>query len=135
QPEPPNRDSVAHVLKKILGGTIWTAGATVVQLCLQLLVLAVLGRLLTPADFGLVGIATSVAAFATLVGQFGLGQAIIQASTIDKKTIRTAFTLCLAGGSVVGLLLVLASGAIGAAFQEPAAIPYIRVVAVSVLAI
>lgn len=121
------------MLKKVIGGTFWNASATFAQLLLQLVVLALLGRLLLPAHFGIVGVATAVAAFAGLVGQLGIGQALIQRERIDTQTIRAGFTLsALAGGAVVALVCLFAAP-LAAAFNMPEAAPYIRVVSFSVL--
>jgi teichuronic acid exporter len=53
----------------------------------------ILARLLTPADFGLVGIAMAVNAIAGIFLNFGFVSAIIQAKELDNKNLSTVFFL------------------------------------------
>lgn len=123
------------MLARAVGGTLWQASTTVVQLFLQLGVTATLGRLLEPAEFGLVAIATAVAAFAGLVAQLGVGQALIQRQHLDERIVRAGFSLSATGGLLVALLVAAAAGPLADAFLEPAAAPFIRLVGLSVLGI
>ncbi len=123
------------MLARAVGGTLWQASTTVVQLFLQLGVTASLGRLLDPAEFGLVAIATAVTAFAGLVAQLGVGQALIQRQDLDERVVRAGFGLSTTGGLVVALVVAVAAGPLAAAFGEPAAAPYVRLVGLSVLGI
>lgn len=63
--------------KPLLGGLAWTA---TVKWSIQLLSWAstlVVARLLSPADFGLVGMATVYLGFVTLLSEFGVGSAVV----------------------------------------------------------
>lgn len=121
------------MLSSVIGSAFWNVAATFIQLLLQLLVLALLGRLLVPEDFGLVGIATAVTAFAGLIGQLGIGQALIQRHAIDEQTVRAGFTLSAMAGALAAAITVALSGPLASAFNTPAASPFIRIVALSVI--
>lgn len=71
---------------------------------LQLAVLAVLGRLLTPTDYGLLSAAMVVVGFSEIVSQLGVGPALIQRLELEDRHIDTAFV------SAVGLCLLLGAG-------------------------
>jgi len=79
--------------KKTLGGVVWMTTGVGIQYVIQLVVLAVLARILTPTDFGIVTAATVVINFSRLFIEIGFGPAIIQKEQIDKSHIQTAFTL------------------------------------------
>ena len=64
----------------------WTFSGTGVQVAIQLLAIMALGRLLTPAEFGLMGAATVIIAASQIVSQVGVGPAIIQRRELDRLT-------------------------------------------------
>ena len=78
---------------KTLGGVAWMTTGVGMQYVIQLIVLAVLARLLTPVDFGMVTAATIVINFSSLFIEIGFGPAIIQKDHITEQHIQTAFTL------------------------------------------
>lgn len=57
----------------------------------SLVTTSILARLLTPADYGLVGISAAVNGIAGIFFNFGLASAIIQADKLDKKILSTVF--------------------------------------------
>jgi len=58
----------------------------------QVIVTAVLARLLTPADYGLAGLAAVYVGLAAIFAQFGIGPALIQRSELTPRIIRAGFT-------------------------------------------
>jgi lipopolysaccharide exporter len=114
-------------------GLKWTYAAFVASALLQVIHTAVMGRLLAPADFGLVAMA---AVFLRLGGYFanmGIGQALIQRPSIDERTIRAAFTSALGLGALFAALLVLAAPLAERIFQTPDVVPIIRWMSLSFL--
>lgn len=63
---------------KVWQGIRWAGAGLASQSIFRLLTLAVLARLLQPADFGLVGMVTVVTGFAASFADLGLSGAIIQ---------------------------------------------------------
>ena len=108
----------------------WTFSGTGVQVAVQLLAIMALGRLLTPAEFGLMGAATVVIACSQIVSQIGVGPAIIQRRELE-PTARPG------GGHALRALSACCSGAIvyfGAAmiaafYRMPELEPVLRAVA------
>lgn len=68
----------------------------------------VLAKLLAPADFGIIAMVVPLTAFAALLQNFGLHQALIQAQSLDTGTKTSAFWIN-ASLTTVTALLVLAS--------------------------
>ena len=112
-----------------LGGMLWTFSGTGVQGVVQLLALMALGRLLTPAEFGLMGAATVVIAFSQIVSHVGVGPAIVQRRDLNDTHIRTAFTISGGLGLVLGVVVWSAAPSIAAFYRMPAVEPILRVVA------
>ena len=93
----------------------WQFTSLIAQALLQLLVLAVLARLLSPDDFGVVGIAMIFVGFAALFSQMGVGPALIQRSELTPVHIRVGFTLSVLL-SLVFTILILATAPLAAVF-------------------
>jgi len=76
---------------------------------LSLLIYLVLANLLTPQDFGLVGLATVWTAFLAAFAESGFGAALVQRRTIDATHASTTFAINLGVGAVLSLGGVLLS--------------------------
>jgi PST family polysaccharide transporter len=74
---------------------------------IDFLALVVLGRLLSPADFGLVAIAMSVMMIVEAVTEFPVGYALVAFPTRTKDHYDTAFTLMLIRGLILALALLI----------------------------
>lgn len=103
---------------RALRGLGWSYLAVIGKILLTFLVLAVLSRLLTPGDFGLLGIAWI---FVELASQFGLGigQALIQRSELTGRHLEVGFTLSVALGVAMAAAMWLLAPHFGAFFDEP----------------
>lgn len=88
---------------RTLVGFFWSFSGTGVQAVLQFLVLAILSRLITPAEFGLVNIANIITIFAGIFSSIGIGPSLIQRSTLTEDHIRSSFTLTM----ILGVLLTV----------------------------
>ena len=111
---------------RALGGMLWTFSGTGVQAVVQVLVTMALGRLLTPAEFGVMGAAVVVIALSQIVSQVGVGPAIVQRKDLDETHIRTAFTISGGLGFVLGAALWLAAPALAAFYRIPEVEPVFR---------
>jgi PST family polysaccharide transporter len=74
---------------------------------LQVLVLGVLGRLITPAEFGVVSAALVVIGLSTIVSNLGLGPALVQRPHLEQRHLNTAFTASLILGAGLGAIIWL----------------------------
>lgn len=87
------------------------------QAILQIVVVMVLARLLTPADFGVVGAALIVVGFSELLSQLGIGQAIVQRSNLELRHIRTGFISSLFSGMLLTAFIFLTAPVIAGFFR------------------
>lgn len=97
---------------------------------MRVLFTAVLARLLTPEDFGLIATATIVTGFAELFVQFGFGQGLVQKKEISKDDVGTAYTSSLVLGLGFGLLLVFTAPLIATFFEQPELTGILRLLAI-----
>lgn len=83
------------------------AGFTMMGIALRTLLtigsMAVLARLLTPADFGYIAMATAVTELAALFGSFGFGNILVQRKVINRLQMDTLFW----AGTLVGVGLAI----------------------------
>lgn len=93
------------------------------------LITLVVIRLLSPADYGLMAMATIFIAFFEMFSEFGLGAAIIQEKNIDQHTIQKIFGIVLILDFSLILLLVGLAPVVALFFEEPQLIPIVRLLA------
>jgi lipopolysaccharide exporter len=107
----------------------WTVAMRIADRAIGFISMLVLARLLVPADFGLVAMATSVIALLDALTAFGVEAAVIQRQTAERRLLDTAWTLnALIGVTNAVLLLALIPVAQGF-FNEPRLGPVMMVLA------
>ena len=74
----------ATLSNKIINGVKWTGFTVIFGQIILLIKTPILARLLSPSDFGLMGMLLTVVAFASPITEMGLGSAIIQKNDITK---------------------------------------------------
>jgi PST family polysaccharide transporter len=99
-------------------GVVQLAGQ-VVQLGLMVVSAAALARLLTPSDFGLMGMAATLIALATLVGDFGLPMAIVQRDELSEPEVSEVFWYAQRLSAGLTLVLMLLALPLAAFYREP----------------
>jgi lipopolysaccharide exporter len=88
-------------------GAAWNVFLRLLDRTIGLLSTVVLARLLVPADFGLIALATSLAALLALLGAFGLDLALIQNPNADRRFFDTVWTFNVLFGIGLAAVLVL----------------------------
>lgn len=112
-----------------LRGTIWLLLAEAITRVASLVKLAVLGRLLSPRDFGVLGVAMLVQNWIGSFTQTGISSTLIQKNAEVRDYLNTAWTIGLIRGSVVFTLIYALASPAAAYFRSPESAPIIRVVA------
>lgn len=79
----------------------------------------ILARLLVPADFGLVAIATAIVGIIALLAQFSFDTALIQDQRAGRDSYDTAWTISLAFGLAIALILLALARPIASFYEEP----------------
>lgn len=140
--------SVTELLRKIYqrltaGGStaeqalqsgIWVVGINVADRILQLLKVVILARLLSPAAFGLLGIALLAIAALRQFSKLGFDEALIYHEDDDVDAyLNTAWIMKIIRGFGIAVVAFLAAPYLAMFFGEPQAEPVIRVVGISPL--
>lgn len=99
---------------------------TLGSLLVQVAATVALGRLLGPAEYGLLAVANVVISFGGYFAQMGLGAAVVQAPSLDRQDIRAFFTLSAGLGLAFAALAALAAPLAAQGFHSPAATDVIR---------
>lgn len=99
-------------------GAIVTIGSQVLLAAIQLINMVVLSRLLTPTDFGLMAMSTSVVAFVALFRDLGLSTATIQCQNLDQDTASGLFFVNIGTALVLISLLCTAAPFIAVALND-----------------
>lgn len=115
--------------QRTITGMVWTAWGKAAYTGLQLGVLAVMARLLTPADFGVVSAALVVIGFSTVFSQLGFGPALVQRQELEPRHLDTAFIGSVVFGAVLGALVWLAAPDAARLLKIEGVQPVLRVLA------
>lgn len=107
-------------------GVFWSYGSFAVSKAAVLVATAVLARLLTPEEFGIVAVATVVVTFLAVVQGLGLGAALIQRRGDIERASNVVFTLNLILGVVLTGVVFVIAPLVADYFREPAATPLLR---------
>lgn len=85
----------------------------------RVVVVVLLARLLTPADYGIAGMALVITSFGLMFTDPALGAALVQRPTIYERDRSTIFWTAAALGATLTVLAVAFSGLVAAFFGEP----------------
>lgn len=100
---------MTSIKKDIASGVMYTAIAKYSSMALQLVVTTILARILCPNDYGAIAIVTVFINFFNILGDIGIGPAIIQNNNLEKEDIESIFSITIYMG--VALSAIFASGA------------------------
>lgn len=112
-----------------MSGLGWVAGSNFLGQIITWGITIVVMRVLSPADYGLLAMASVFVAFLALMSSAGLGPAIVQAASIDDRRLRQLLGLILALNALLFLALFLAAPFIAGFFNEARLTDIIRVLA------
>jgi PST family polysaccharide transporter len=119
---------LTNLFKRSVRATVWAlTGEWTVRL-LGLASTIVLARLLTPADFGVVAVATGYLALVQGLATFNVAQALIKLRDESPQLLNTAWTLSVVRGLILTLLVIASSGAAANFVGDASVAPVIQVV-------
>ena len=120
---------------KVLQGTLWSAIQMWGMRLVSFAVFFILARLLSPADFGLVALASVYIAFISVFVEHGFAAAIIQRDEVDAYHLDTAFWSGLTFAMIFSLASVAFAVLIGNVMDEPQIVGPIRWLSLSFILI
>jgi len=108
-------------------GGAWISTLRIARKVFSLIRLIIIGRILAPSDFGLMGIALLTMSALETFSAFGFKQALIQKKENTASYLNAAWTVLIARGFIVFVILYLIAPFVAAFFHTPAVIPIIQV--------
>lgn len=99
-------------------GAIWMVVMRFADRSLGLVSVMILARFLVPGDFGVVAMATSFMALIELFGAFGFDAALIRSQTTTRREFDTAWTLNVALGVGIAVVLIAVSTFVADFYHE-----------------
>ncbi len=112
---------------------VWIIGVKIFQRALGLIRLVVLARLLSPAEFGVFGVASLAIAFLDMFTETGAEISVIRRRETDSRFLHTVWTVQFLRSLALFLLLFVAAGWVAQFFQSPRSGLMLRFLALSVV--
>ncbi|KAA6329218.1 Teichuronic acid biosynthesis protein TuaB [termite gut metagenome] len=106
------------IKQEVIRGSFYTAVSKYAGIIVSLVISAVLARLLTPEDFGIVAVATVIISFFGIFSDLGIGPAIIQHQALSKEDLSYIYSFTIYSGFVIGILFFVSSWLIAEYYQN-----------------
>jgi PST family polysaccharide transporter len=111
----------------VLGGLAWKGVSQVIAQGSRLAVGIILAYLLTPAQFGVAGMALAISSLAAIFADPALGAALVRMPTITEEDRSTVFWTNAAVGLLCTVVGVALSGVVAGFYGEPSVMPLFAV--------
>jgi PST family polysaccharide transporter len=112
---------------RTVASVFWVAADKWVNRLASLLVFAVIGRLLDPAEIGVVALAATFVALFQVLAEQGFSDALVQRKVVDQEHAESAFWVSLGSAVALAGALALCAGPIAAVLGTPDLAPVLRV--------
>lgn len=116
----------------MLKGIFYTAISKYSNVLLTIIISAILARLLTPAEFGIVALVSVFIAFFSLLGNMGIGPAIVQVKELTDLDLSSIFSFSVFMAFFLALAFFLSSDLIANFYNEQDLVPIVRLLSISV---
>jgi O-antigen/teichoic acid export membrane protein len=117
--------TMTNIGRTLVRGSAWMIAFRLLDRSVGLISMLVLARVLTPADFGLVAMATAMIAFVELFGWLGLDVALIQRPGATREHFDSAWTMNVLIGASVALVLLLSAWPLAWFYGDSRLIPLV----------
>lgn len=97
--------------KRVTSAASWSVAIRLIERIVGFGSTLIFVRLLSPSDFGVMAMGTSVLAIINTMTEFGFSQALIQLQNPDRRAYDTVLTLNVLTGAIVAIVLVVAAPA------------------------
>lgn len=123
----------ASVRERVVRGLFWLTATRASGQIITWVITIFVVRLLSPEDYGLMGMAVLFTGVLFLFNEIGLGAAIVQRSEVTRAQLSDLRWLILVVNAVLCVLLVVLAPAVAAYFDEPRLVAITRVLAIMFL--
>lgn len=124
---------VDDLKNRAVTGVTWLVFAQISGEILRFVVAVILARILTPDEFGLIGMVLVFSGFAKLFNDMGFSAALVQKLDVQQIHYSSVFWLSILAGFFMMALLFLAAPLLAWFFDEPKLIPLAQVISLEFL--
>ena len=121
-----------NVKSKSITATVWSAVETVSRQLISFVIGIILARLLSPSDYGLIGMLTIFISLSNVFIECGFSNALIRKIDRTEEDCNTAFYFNIIVGVVAYFILVLVSPLVASFYDEPILKPLLWLVGINV---
>lgn len=124
---------MTSIRKSFTSGILYTGVAKYSGVIISIVIGAILARLLSPEEFGIVALVTVFVSFFTLLSDFGLGPAVVQNQTLSSADVKSIFSFSILIGLLLSLLFFLSAPLIANFYNEPELVKVSRLLSLAIL--
>lgn len=122
-----------YLKKNVISSLFWRFSERTAAQGVSFIVSVILARLLTPEDYGLIGLITVFISIATVFISSGFGNALIQKENATQTDFSSVFYFSIFMGVAIYVVLFFTAPFIAVFYNEPLLIPVIRVLSLSLI--
>lgn len=119
--------------KKVIGSLFWRFSERTAAQGVSFIVSVILARLLTPEDYGLIGLITVFISIATVFVSSGFGNALIQKEKATQTDFSSVFYFSIFMGAAMYIILFICAPFIASFYNDPVLTPIVRVLSLSLI--
>jgi teichuronic acid exporter len=124
---------MAGLHKNIRSGIFYTALSKYSSVVTSIIIGAILARLLTPTEFGVVAIISVFITFFNLLSNFGITPAIVQHKSLTDEDISSIFSISIIFGLLLSVIFFFTAPIIAEFYNEPVLINLSQLMSISIL--
>jgi len=121
------------IKKEMLTGVVWSAVEKYSGVLISLTISAILARLISPNDFGIIAVASVLINFLNIFTDMGIGSAIIQRKDLTDENLDSIFTFTLIGGFILSVIFFCLAEPIAGFFKEQNLATICRILSINLL--
>lgn len=123
---------MSSIKRELFNGVFFSAISKYAYIFINLIVTAILARLLTPEDFGVVAIATVFINFFSMLSDMGIGPAVIQRKDLTKNDLNSIFSLTVFIGLFLSIIFFFCAPLFSSYYKNESLLIIIQLLSVSI---
>ena len=121
------------IKQEMVSGVFWIGVQKYTGVAVQLLVSAILARLLSPENFGVIAISTVIITFFGIFTNMGIGTAVIQNKTLTRDDLNSIFSFTIYTGICLSAIFFFCSYPIARFYGNDQLIPICQLLSINLL--
>lgn len=126
-------DEATPLARRVFTGAAWTVASTMLLRVGNIAIMALIARVLAPAEFGVFAVALAVHVVVSSLAELGMGSAIAKAPEEPADIAPTVTALAIMISGTLAVAMAAFAGPLASALGSPAAAGPIRVLSISLL--